>query len=195
MAAKPAMHAARLVQRSRPADGDRPSPTFRFLFLFIFNRFKSRESESSAPQCYPRIGNMQTPPKSRSPGFHIAQRDLPFHHRGRPNFLLSHLRTRTQDPPVCVTKSLAIPATPSRNGAYLRTRNTLDSRVLRHNSPSPGPPPSRRRLCHFQPAPQLDAVSPHPGTDPTCPRGTKGAPWDRQVSPLRAGLSRAVVLH
>src|ERR1039458_7868096 len=119
----------------------------------------------------------------------------PLHHHGRSDSRLPHLRRRTEDRPVCVTKFLTIPATPSRKGTYLRTRNTLDSRVLRHNFPRPGPPPSRRRLCHFQPAPQLDAVSPHPGTDPPCPRGAKGAPWDRQVSPLRAGLSHAVVLH
>src|ERR1039457_2439945 len=78
MAARPAMHAARRVQRSRTAEGEKPSPTSLFLFLFIFNRSKSPESESSAPQCYPRIGNMQTPPKSRSPGFHMAQRCVPF---------------------------------------------------------------------------------------------------------------------
>src|ERR1039458_7935185 len=27
---------------------------------------------------------------------------------------------------------------------------------------------------------------PNPGTDRACPRGAKGAPWDRQVCPLRA---------
>jgi hypothetical protein len=71
MAARPAMHAARRVQPSRTGDGEKPSPTLRFLFLFIFNRSKSPESESSAPQCYPRIGDMQTSPKSRGPsGFH-----------------------------------------------------------------------------------------------------------------------------
>src|ERR1017187_5211462 len=91
MAARPAMHAARRVQRSRAADGDKPSPTLRFLFLFIFNRSRYEKSESSAPQCYPRIGDMQTPPKSRSPSafhafLHIAQRGVPFITMGAQTF-------------------------------------------------------------------------------------------------------------
>ena len=77
------MDAARRVQPSPTAGGDKPSPTLRFLFLFIFNRSKPRESESSAPQCYPRIGDMQTSPESRGPSGihafpHIAQPGVPF---------------------------------------------------------------------------------------------------------------------
>src|ERR1035441_9813802 len=49
MAARPAMHAARRVQRSRTAEGEKPSPTLRFLFLFIFNRSKSRNRNPSRP--------------------------------------------------------------------------------------------------------------------------------------------------
>jgi hypothetical protein len=60
------------------------------------------------------------------------------HHDGHPNSRLPHLRRRAEDRPVCVTKSPAIPATPSRKGTYPPTRNTLNSRILRHNSPSPG---------------------------------------------------------
>src|ERR1019366_7608715 len=73
----------------------------------------------------------------------------PIHHHGCPDFRLPHLRRRTEDRPDCVTKLPAIPATPSRKMAYLRTRNTRNSRILRHNSPSPG------RLPRFAEAPHL----------------------------------------
>src|ERR1017187_3038709 len=73
----------------------------------------------------------------------------PIHHHGRPNSRLPHLRWRADDRPVCVTKSPAIPATPTRKGTYRPTRNTLNSRILRHNSPSPG------RLPRFAEAPHL----------------------------------------
>src|ERR1039458_8096860 len=74
----------------------------------------------------------------------------PIHHHGRPNFRLPHLRRRADDRPVCVTKSPTNPATPSRKGTYPPKRNTLNSRILRHNSPSPG------RLPRF-----ADASPPH----------------------------------
>src|ERR1039457_3272070 len=146
MAAKPAMHAARRVQRSRAADGDKPSPTLRFLFLFIFNRSRYEKSESSAPQCYPRIGDMQTPPKSRSPSAFHAFLHIVLPHSplllwggwGGCVFL-----SPKNSPPV--------PPTPSRKWTYQRTRNTPDSRILRHNSPSLG------RFPRFAEAPHLAA--------------------------------------
>jgi hypothetical protein len=63
----------------------------------------------------------------------------PIHHHGRPNSRQPHLRRRADDPPVCVTKSPTKPATQSRKGTYLHTSITLNSSILRHNSPSPAP--------------------------------------------------------
>src|ERR1019366_3008875 len=85
------MHAARRVQRSRTADGENSSPTLRFLFPFIFNRSQSPRIGILRPQCYPRIGGMHTPPKSRGlSGFHaflhIAQRPVPFSTMGPQTF-------------------------------------------------------------------------------------------------------------
>ena len=154
MAAKPAMHAARRVQRSRAADGDKPSPTLRFLFLFIFNRSKSHGIGIFRAPMLPSnrryAGTTKIPRPLRLPRLpaHCPTRP-PLHHRGRPDFRLPHLRWRAEDRPVCVTKSRTIPATPSRKGTYPRTRNTLNSRILRHNSPSPG------RLPRFAEAPHL----------------------------------------
>ena len=60
----------------------------------------------------------------------------PLHRHGPPDFHLPHPRRRADDRHVCVTKSLAISATQSKTRTYPRTSNTLDFRILRHNSPS-----------------------------------------------------------
>ena len=80
----------------------------------------------------------------------------PLHRHGRPNLRLPHLRNRAQDRPVCVTEFPASPATASRKGTYPRTTNALNSRVLRHNSPSQGPPPCRGRVARL---PRFDETS------------------------------------
>ena len=82
---------------------------------------------------------------------HLRFPRLPPHRPTRHPIHLPHLRRRADDPPVCVTKSLAIPATPSRRETYPRTSYTLDFRILRHNSPSrrrPCPVPDSRRHAH-----------------------------------------------
>jgi hypothetical protein len=83
----------------------------------------------------------------RLPAHRPARR--PFPHRGRPILPQSHLRRRAADRRDCVTKSPTIPATQSRKGTYPRTSNILDFRILRHNSPNPGPPLRRPRLCYL----------------------------------------------
>jgi hypothetical protein len=84
---------------------------------------------------------------SRLPAHHPTRR--PRHHHERPNLRLPHLRNRAQDRPVCVTKFPTIPATQSTKGTYPRTRNALNFHILRHHSPSHGPPPSRSRLARL----------------------------------------------
>ena len=114
----------------------------------------------------------------RLPAHHPTPR--PLHHHVRPNLRLPHLRNRAQDRPVCVTKSPAIPATPSRTGAYQRTSNTLNSRILRHNFPSPAPPPSRgrpRRLPPFGEAPHIS----RPGR-PAMIKSRACLPWNAPAS-------------
>jgi hypothetical protein len=159
------MHAARRVQRSRTADGENSVTNFEISFPLHFQSFP-----------VPRIGVLRAPmlPSNRRHAhttktpraFRLPRLPThrptrhPLHHHGRPDFRLPRLRNRDDDPPDCVTKSPTIPATPSRKGTYLRTSNTLDSRSLRHNSPSPGPPPSRGRLRrppHFAQAHQSAA--------------------------------------
>src|ERR1035438_931952 len=53
-----------------------------------------------------------------------------------PRLSPAHPPPRADDRHVCVTKSLAISATQSNTRTYPRTSNTLDFRILRHNSPS-----------------------------------------------------------
>jgi hypothetical protein len=120
-----------------PGIGTRPAP------MLPSNRRYARTTKIPRPL---RLSHRPTQP--------------PLQHRGRPNLRPPHLRRRADDPPVCVTKSLAIPATPSRRETYPRTSNTLDFRILRHNFPGPGPLPSRgrpRRLPRFGEASQSAA--------------------------------------
>src|ERR1019366_5648626 len=62
----------------------------------------------------------------------------------------SHCWKRPGHPPVCVTKSPAIPATQSGKGIYLHTRNTPSSRGLRHKTPGPIPARPLRGTLPFQ---------------------------------------------
>jgi hypothetical protein len=113
---------------------------------------------------------MRTPPKSRGPsGFraflHIAQRRVPFITMCAQTFDYHTSETAPRIDPFASQNLNTIPATPSRTGAYQRTSNTLNSRILRHNSPRPAPPPSRgrpRRLPPFGEAPHIAA----PGAPP-----------------------------
>src|ERR1035438_6506845 len=86
MATKPAMHAARRLERSRTDHGDKPSPTLRFLFPFIFNRSKSLESESSAPQMLPSNRRYADTTKIPLPRLSHRPTRRPLHHRGPQTF-------------------------------------------------------------------------------------------------------------
>src|ERR1017187_5290397 len=116
---------------------------------------------------------MQTLPKPSGPsGFHaflhIAQRGVHLITGGATDF--RHLRRRADDRLVCVTKSPTSPATPSGKGAYPRKSNTLNSRILRHNSPTPALPPSRGRLGRlprFEPTFPPNPNQPQPLTTPS----------------------------
>jgi hypothetical protein len=146
-----------------------PSPSLRFLFPVIFNRFQ-----------LPGIGVLPDPMLPSNRRYADTTRiprplrlpRLPGH---SPTRRRRHHRRRAEDRPVCVTKFPAIPATPSRKWAYLRTRNTLNFRNLRHNSPSTGPPSSRRRLGRlpqFAQAPQssIFSLKDEPGGERSAPR-------------------------
>src|ERR1019366_7472296 len=123
----------------RPLPASTPvSPTLRFLFPFIFNRFQLPGIGAlPAPMLpsnrrYARTTKIRLPLRPPSPPAHRPARD-PFSHRGRPILPQPHLRRRAEDRPVCVTKLPTNPATPSSTGTYPRTRNTLDSPILRHS--------------------------------------------------------------
>ena len=130
---------------------ERTVTNFEISFPLHFQSFKPRESESLHAPMLPsnrryayttKIQLLLRPP--RLPAHRPTRR--PLHLRERPNFRLPHLRMRAEDRPVCVTISPVIPATTSSKWTYPCTRNTLNFRILRHRSPSPGPSPSRGRL-------------------------------------------------
>ena len=154
MAARPAMHAARRVQRSRTADGDQPVTDFEISFPLHFQSFQVprigilRAPMLTSNRRYACTIKIQRPFRLPSLRTHRPTRH-PIHHHGRPNSRLPHLRRRAEDRPVCVTKFSTNPATPSRKWTYPPTSITLNSRILRHNSPSPG------RLPRFAEAPHL----------------------------------------
>ena len=139
------MHAARRVQRSRTADGDQPVTDFEISFPLHFQSFPVPGIEILRPPMLPSNRRYADTTKIPRP-FRLPA--LPTHRPTRPSpsspwapdVHLPHLRRRADDRHVCVTKSLVISATPSKKWTYLRTSNTLDFRILRHNSPS------RRRL-------------------------------------------------
>ena len=102
-----------------------PSPTF-------FPPLPSVTSRPATPNpllahAIPRIVENMCNPRNPTAGRRRHPGPIPPPPRWRPR----------KDPPVCVTKSLAIPATRSGTKIYPYPRNLPGSVFLRHNAPSP----------------------------------------------------------
>ena len=90
-----------------------PSRPFQLSFPLSFQPFPAPRTEIPSPPMLPSNRRHAVPTPTPRP----SRRNCPV------------------DPPNCVTKFPAIPATQTRQATYPHTSNTLDSRELRHNAP------------------------------------------------------------